>query len=90
MENFFDISTVASICAICYLIGWGCKVWDKIPDKYIPIIVGICGGILGSLGLSVIPSFPASNYIDAIAVGVVSGLASTGTNQVFKQLSKTE
>ena len=34
----------------------------------------------------VIPDFPAQDILNAIAVGIVSGLSSTGVNQVYKQL----
>ena len=39
-------ATVLPIVIICYLIGCGCKVIKRMPNKYIPIIVGIAGGIL--------------------------------------------
>ena len=33
------------------------------------------------------PDYPAGDPITAAAVGVVSGLAATGANQIYKQLS---
>ena len=36
----------------------------------------------------VIPDFPAKDIMNAIAVGIVSGLASTGVNQAYKQIAK--
>lgn len=36
----------------------------------------------------VIPDFPANDVLNAIAVGIVSGLASTGVNQIYKQVKK--
>ena len=45
-------------------------------------------GILGALGMGTIPDFPASDYITAVAVGAVSGLAATGVNQMYKQMNK--
>ena len=45
-----DISasgTVVGIVAICYVIGLGCKAYEKIPDKWIPVIMAACGGALG-------------------------------------------
>ena len=42
-----------------------------------------------SLGV-VMPDFPATDYITAVAVGIVSGLAATGANQIVKQLGKDE
>ena len=36
----------------------------------------------------VIPDFPANDVLNAIAVGIVSGLVSTGVNQIYKQVKK--
>ena len=70
---------------ICYLIGLGVKAYGKI-DRFIPCIVGVCGGILGVAAMFVMRSFIAEDYITAVAVGIVSGLASTGADQITKQL----
>lgn len=78
--------TVASIMAICFLVGLFCK--NRKWDTWIPCIVGTFGGILGVFGLYVIPDFPAGNILDAIAVGIVSGLAATGGHQIYKQLAQ--
>lgn len=83
-----EIQTVLCISMICYLVGLGCKMSASIKDEFIPVIVGICGGILGAAGLYIIPDFPAGDVLNAIAVGIASGLASTGTHQIYKQLSK--
>lgn len=82
------IATVAAITVICYLIGMGCKATGKI-DKWIPVIVGVMGGILGVVGWKTITGFPAEDILNAIAVGIASGLASTGVNQIVKQLSQS-
>ena len=73
---------------ICYLAGIGAKLIPVIKDNYIPVVVGIVGGILGVVGMYVIPDFPANDVLNAIAVGIVSGLASTGVNQIYKQVKK--
>jgi hypothetical protein len=86
-----DISTMGTVLAIVvitYLIGTGAKLIPKINDEAIPVIVGISGGILGIAGMYIMPGFPADNILDAIAVGIVSGLASTGVNQIYKQATK--
>ena len=83
------IATVACITVICYLIGIGCKQIGKI-DKWIPTIVGVCGAILGVVGMYTIPDFPAKDILNALAVGIASGLASTGANQVIKQLKQEQ
>ena len=82
------IASVATITVICYVMGMACKAWDGMPDKYIPVICGILGGILGVVAfLTHMPEFPAADVLTSIAVGCVSGLAATGINQIGKQLS---
>lgn len=82
-----NLVTVAAIVVICYLVGYACKQISAISDNIIPVIVGVCGGILGIIGMYVIPNYPANNILDAIAIGIFNGLASTGVNQLVKQLS---
>ena len=84
--NISSMTTVIAIVVICYLIGLAAKTIPAVKDNYIPVIVGAFGGILGVLGMYVIPDFPAQDILNAIAVGIVSGLSSTGVNQVYKQL----
>ena len=84
----FGIASVAGITVICYLVAAIVKA-TKLDNKWIPIIVGISGGILGYIGRNIIHDFPATDAITSIAVGVVSGFAATGVNQVFKQLGST-
>ena len=84
--NIFGIVAVPALVVICYLVGMGVKV-SKIDDKYIPVIVGVCGAILGIVAYFCgMTGFPADDFLTAIAVGIVSGLASTGINQLYKQL----
>lgn len=83
-----QVGTSLAIVVICYLVGLGAKTVDGVKDNYIPVIVGVVGGILGAVGMYVIPDFPATDIMTAIAVGIVSGLASTGVNQIYKQVKK--
>lgn len=83
--NTLGAGTVVAIVVICYLIGMAVKV-SPVNDKYIPVIVGVCGGILGVVGMYVMPDFPAQDILNAIAVGITSGLASTGADQIYKQV----
>ena len=83
--EFLGIASVASITVICYLVGEIFKVTPA-DSKLIPVVCGIAGAILGVVALNVMPGFPADNILDAIAVGIVSGLAATGFDQVVKQL----
>ena len=82
----FDFVPVAGVAVICYLIGMGIKI-SPIDDKWIPLLVGVCGGILGVVGLLTgMAEFGSEHIINAIAIGVVSGLGATGLDQTFKQL----
>lgn len=86
--DIMQMGTVLAITVIAYLVGYAAKLIPQVKDEAIPVIVGLCGGVLGVIGMYVIPDFPAHDIINAIAVGVVSGLASTGVNQVWKQAKK--
>lgn len=83
-----QMGTVLAIVIITYLIGLAAKASTKIKDETIPVIVGTFGGVLGVVGMYVMPEFPASDILNAIAIGIVSGLASTGVNQTWKQIKK--
>ena len=83
-----QFATVASITVICYLIGLVCHNVSRLDNKWIPSIVGGLGMILGVVGWKVIPDYPASDILTALAVGVVSGLASTGADQLVRQIKK--
>lgn len=82
------ITGVAAITVICLLIGQAVKA-SGLDNKWIPILCGVCGCALGIAGMFLMPDFPAGDYITAAAVGIVSGLAATGVNQVVKQLGGT-
>ena len=76
---------VTGITVICYLLGLGVKL-SPLPDRLIPLCCGLMGGALGAAALLLMPDYPAGNAIDAIAVGIASGLAATGWDQLGKQL----
>lgn len=80
--------TVLPIVVICYAIGLLCKAVEKITDKFIPVIIAVAGGIIAIPAMYIMADFPASDVITAISVGIMSGLASTGVNQVYKQVTK--
>ena len=80
------IASVASIVIIVYLAGQVVKA-TPLDNKWIPIICGVLGLILGIVGYAIqIPDFPASDWFTAAAVGIVSGFGATGVNQVYSQL----
>ena len=82
------IGSVAAITVICYLAGVVVKATPFDNNGLIPIVCGLLGGILGVVGMLFMPDFPANDFLTAAAVGIVSGLAATGANQIGKQLTK--
>ena len=85
----FGIAGVAAITVIAYLVGQGVKA-SGLANKWIPIICGIVGLVLGIAAMHIMPDFPAHDPITAAAVGAVSGFAATGVNQVAKQAKKED
>lgn len=83
------ITSVAAITVICFLVCQAVKA-TPLDNKFLPVIAGIAGGILGVVSMFIMPEYPATDYITAVAVGIVSGLAATGINQVYKQLTDKE
>ena len=82
----FGIASVAVITVICYLAAQAVKA-TALDNKWLPVICGVLGGVLGVVARYFMPGYPAEDPLTAIAVGIVSGLAATGVNQVYKQLS---
>ena len=79
-----------AIVAVVYLVGATLNaINNAILDKFIPVICGFVGGVLGVVVFMTIPNYiPAENWLMALAIGIVSGFAATGINQVYKQFSK--
>ena len=87
--DYLGITSVAAITAICYLLASGLKA-AGLNKKWLPTLCGALGGILGPVGLHFIPAFPASDFLTAVAVGIVSGLAATGGYEAVHQFQKKE
>ncbi len=85
--EIMGITAISSITIICYLGAELCKALG-LDAKWLPCVCGITGAVLGLAAMYAMPEFPAGNIITALAVGIVSGLAATGTNELVKQLSK--
>ena len=83
----FGFAAVPAIAIICYLAAEVVKA-TKLDNKWIPIICMVFGGLLGVVAMWFMPDYPAGDYITAVAVGIASGLAATGANQIVKQLSQ--
>ena len=76
--------TVWAITVICYLVAEGVKASGKI-NEWIPIICGTLGGALGVAAMYIVADFPASDVLNAIAIGILSGFAATGVHQAWYQ-----
>lgn len=88
--NLLGVSGVAFIVIMCLMIGVIIKA-TGINNKWIPVICGVCGAILGAVALRFgAEGFPATDYFQAVAIGIVSGLGSVGCHQIVKQLTAGE
>lgn len=84
MEILNDYIVIV-VMAICLCIGYVIKnSLDFIPNKYIPLIMGILGVVLNTWlnGFGFTP--------DILLGGLASGLASTGAFEAVKQLTSNE
>lgn len=85
----FSFAAIPAITVICYLAATAIKA-TPLDSKWLPVICGLLGGVFGIVGMFIMPDFPASDFITALAFGIVSGLAATGAHQVGKQLMNKE
>ena len=82
--EYMGMAGVAAISVIAWLVGETVKLLP-LDNRWIPVICGICGGGLGMVGMRVMPVFTENDLMSAAAVGIVSGLAATGADQIGKQ-----
>lgn len=87
--EILGIVGIPAIAIICYLVGAGCKAWDKFDDRKIPVLMMICGAILGIVAYYTAPTLMVANDVyTATAIGIVSGAFATAVNQAIKQAHK--
>lgn len=78
--EFLNAYVIPEILVLCLLLGFIIKLWIKdVDNRWIPTIVAVVGA-----GTAVLMNMDAVT-IDVIVGGAVSGLASTGLHQMFKQ-----
>ena len=78
--NYLTDMYIPIVMTVCLTVGYILKHWIKdVDNKIIPAIMVFLGAITACA---------ASNSItlDLIASGMVTGLASTGMHQLFKQI----
>ena len=85
--EILGITGIGAINIICYLVAEGIKA-TALDNKWLPVICGFLGGCLGVVAMFVMPDFPGTDILTAIAIGIVSGLSATGCHQIGKQLSE--
>ena len=83
----FGIVSIPAIVVIAYLAGSIVKNYTKLDNNKILPIVGIVGGICGALAFRIMPEFPAQDIMTAVAIGIVSGMASTWVDQTVKKVT---
>lgn len=71
------------VLAACLVIGFVLKRWCPTDNKWIPTILVVVGAVLGCVANGGIT-------LDGVVAGAVTGLASTGLHQAFKQLLKLD
>lgn len=86
-----EFTSIPIIVIICYIIGEIYKVLFKNKQdlyKLIPIVLACFGGLLGILIFLTNPEIllNVSNAWTALGIGMISGVSSTGTNQIIKQI----
>jgi hypothetical protein len=81
--QIMGLTSVAAITVMVYLIAMLVKA-TSLNTKWLPIICGGVGAILGVTAKFVMPQFPVDDVFDAVAVGIVSGFAATGVNQAMR------
>lgn len=79
--SFISEHYIAIVVIACLIVGYCIKhiKWlAKIANEYIPLIMAVLGGVLAC----VVQGISVENAV----YGALSGLASTGLHQAFKQL----
>ena len=75
--SVIDAMVIPAITVACLCIGYVMKKWLPTDDKWIPTILLVIGAVSGAVLFGI-------DY-EGIVKGMVSGLASVGLHQAFKQ-----
>lgn len=83
------------VAAVLYFVGVGLKKAQAVPDKYIPLILGVAGIVICAVWVvATCPMNTGQNIAMAIFTAIVQGILvaglSTYVNQIIKQAQKTE
>ena len=81
MENleFLQELYVPIVMAICLCVGYILKHWmEDLNNRVIPTVLAVLGAVCACVHVGNVS-------LELIAAGAITGLASTGVHQVFKQ-----
>lgn len=82
LTQFLDLIVVGICLCVGYMIKTG---FDNIPNKYIPMIVGLLGLIV-----KILMSLNTGINAEVVLSGLFSGLASTGLYEAFRNIINRE
>lgn len=90
--NEFIDPELLILIPVLYLIGDGIKK-SKLPDKWIPLILGGCGIVLATIYVFAIdPIVNTQAFFTALFAAITQGIlcagASVYVNQIYKQATK--
>ena len=77
--DFITELYIPIVLVACLVVGFILKKWCPTDNKWIPTILVVLGAALGCVASTEVS-------LESIVAGAVTGLASTGLHQVFKQL----
>lgn len=92
--NDFVNPELLILVPVLYLIGVGIKK-SKIPDKWIPLILGGCGIVLACIYvLALDPIVNTQSFFTALFTAITQGILCAGAsvyfNQIYKQAKNDE
>lgn len=73
---------------VLYIVGMILKNTEKISDKYIPLILGVCGIFLSSIYVLSISSFSLTGIFTGITQGILTAGTAVYADQLVKQHKK--
>ena len=78
INDFIDLYYMPVVAAICFGVGYVIKHWLPTDNKWIPTVGAVLGSVLGCLALHEIT-------VEAVAKGIISGLAATGLYELYSE-----
>lgn len=83
------------VAVVLYFVGMGLKKTQKVPDNFIPVLLGICGVVLCAIWVLATCQMEtgqerAMALFTSIVQGILTAGLSTYVNQIIKQAGKEE